>query len=376
MKIALVHDDFCQQGGAESLFATIASIYPDAPIYTSLVNWSKLPKSIEKSRIHTSFMQKIPFATKFYKLLLSLYPLAFESFNFDRYDLVLSSTTRFAKSIVTKPKTTHVSYLNSAPRFLWNQDSQNDYLPRVLRFLLSSLFSWLKRWDKASSSRVDFYIANSQNVKNKIKEIYNREAQVVCPYANTDFFNIPKIHNWALKSQNYFLLVSRLVKWKKIDLAIEAAQDLGANLIVVGDGPDRKRLENLAVSRKQSAVSNKITFAGKVSLEELRSYYQNCVGLIVTQEEDFGIAQVEAQACGKAVIAYQKGGSAETVIDGKTGILFKHQLKESLKDAIVRFSKVKWKSAAVRRNSLKFSKAAFTKGLRDQVNIWQKQTII
>ncbi len=362
-KVALVHDDFSQQGGAESLFATIAALYPKAPIYTSLVNWQKLPSSIEKSRIRTSFMQKIPFATRFYKLLLPLYPLAFESFNFDKFDVVISSTTRFAKSIITRPNTIHIAYLNSAPRFLWNRDLQNEYLSPIARFLLTPLFAWLRRWDKASSARVDFYIANSQNVKNKIKEIYGRESEIVYPYANTDFFKIPKIHNWGLKSRNYFLIVSRLVKWKKIDLAIEAVRELGANLIIVGDGPDKKRLENLAVSRQPSSV-NQITFAGKVTIEELRSYYQNCVGLIVTQEEDFGIAQVEAQACGKAVIAYQKGGSAETVIDGKTGILFKTQNKESLKDAIVRFSKVKWGSAAARNNSLRFSKAAFTKGLK------------
>src|SRR3989304_7069492 len=155
-KIALVHDDFVQSGGAESLFATIASIWPDAPIYTSLVDWKKIPATISRNRVRPSFMQKIPFATRFYRTLLPLYPLAFESFNFDEFDLVISSTTRFAKSIITKPGTIHICYINSLPRFLWSEQIQQDYLPPIAMLILKPFLAWLKRWDIATSYRPDY----------------------------------------------------------------------------------------------------------------------------------------------------------------------------------------------------------------------------
>lgn len=362
MRIALIHDDFIQAGGAENLFATIASIYKDAPIYTSLVDWQKLPASINHERIKTSFLQKIPFARSFYKALLPLYPFAFETFNFDEFDLVISSTTRFAKSIITKPKTKHICYINSLPRFLYNPQAQEDYLPKFVRIILKPFLKWLKRWDSAASSRADLYIANSQNVKNSIKKVYNRSAEILYPCVDTNFFRPAKIHKWNLKSQQYFLIVTRLVKWKKIEVAIEACQKLGHNLKIVGIGPDQKRLQKLAVNRK-SDTGSEIEFLGRVTQEGLRMYLQNCQALIVTQEEDFGIATVEAQACGKAVIAYGKGGQAEIIIDGKTGLFFDQQLADSIKDAIGTFFKLKWFVKAIRQNALRFTASKFRQGL-------------
>lgn len=370
MKVALVHDDFVQSGGAESLFATIASLWPEAPIYTSLVNWNKLPPTINRDRIRPSFMQKIPFATKFYKLFLPLYPLAFESFNFDDFDLVISSTTRFAKSIITKPHTTHICYLNSIPRFLWDKEIQNDYLPHVLRIFLKPFLQWLQKWDRAASQRVDFYIANSNNVQEKIKKFYNRQSEIVYPFVDLNFFRPAKIHNWQLKSQNYFLVVTRLVKWKKIDIAIEAAIDLGINLKIVGTGSDGARLKKLATSNKKQAARIKIEFLGRVSKEELRQLYQNCQALIVTQEEDFGIAQIEAQACGIPVIAYQLGGQKEIVENHKTGLFYSEQSTKSLKDAISAFLELKWTISACRKNSLRFSRAIFVKSLKNLVETY------
>ena len=232
MKVALVHDDFTQLGGAESLFATIASLWPKAPIYTSLVNWHKLPKSIDPKRVKTSWLQKMPLASKFYKLLLPLYPLAFESFNFDDFDVIVSSTTRFAKAIITKPNTVHICYINSLPRFLYSEQVQTDYLPKILRIILTPLFQWLKRWEKVSASRADFYIANSENVKDDIRKHYQRESALIYPFADINFFKLAKIHNWKLKTQNYFLVVSRLVRWKKIDIAIKACVKLNKKLII------------------------------------------------------------------------------------------------------------------------------------------------
>lgn len=364
MKVALVHDDFIQSGGAESLFATIASLYPEAPIYTSLVNWHKIPKAISLDRVTTSFMQKIPFAAKFYKLLLPLYPLAFESFDFTNFDVVISSTTRFAKSILTKPKTVHICYINSTPRFLWEEKAQKEYLPQFLLVIFRPIFKWLKRWDNAASKRVDVYLANSKNVAERIKKYYGVDSKVVYPFANLDYFKPAQVHNWELKSKNYLLVVSRLVKWKKIETAIRAAQKTDRSLKIVGDGPDKNRLQKLA------ARSKNIEFLERVDSQGLLNLYQNCNALIVTQEEDFGIATVEAQACGAPVIAFRRGGQSEIVVDGKTGILYKEQTVGSLADAIERSSEVKWELPACRKNSLRFSKANFVKEIREIVNIY------
>ncbi len=379
MKICLVHDDFVQSGGAESLFATIAELYPDAPIYTSLVNWQKLPASIGKNRVRPSFMQKIPFATKLYKLLLPLYPLAFESFDFDGFDLVISSTTRFAKAVITKPGTAHICYINSTPRFLYEEEKKSDYLHWTVSILMSPYLKWLKKWDKASSARVDLYIANSTNVQAKIKNQYHRDAQVVYPSCDTAFFRPSNQTGIQSDKKDYYLVVSRLVKWKKIDIAIKALQEIKANLIIIGDGPDKERLERMATNGKQKAIrdakektESKITFAVWVTREELRTLYWGAKALIITQEEDFGISAVEAQACGAPVIAYGKGGLREIIQDKKTGIFFDSQDSSSLKDAIFTSSRLKYNKLAIRNNALRFAKTNFEEKLKETVSQYVK----
>ena len=358
MKIALVHDDFIQEGGAENLFAAVASIWPNVPIYTSLVDWNKLPESISRDRIISSFIQKIPFSAKFHKLLLPLYPLAIESFNLDGFDLVISSTTRFAKSIVTKPQTIHICYLNNIPRFLWHEEGQNKYLPKLLSKILKPYFSWLKRWDKAAACRADFYTANSQNVQRRIKNNYGVTSQIIYPCADIDFYTVPKVHNWELKSKNYFLIVTRLVRWKKVELAIDALAKSNCPLIIVGDGPDESRLRHVAKG------NSKVQLIGRVTRKRLKELYQNARALIVTQEEDFGISMVEAQACGIPVIAYGEGGQKEIIIENKTGLFFEIQSAQSLKDAIEYFSRLKWSKAACRKNALRFSRENFVFNLK------------
>src|SRR3990167_3082776 len=369
-KVALVHDDFVQEGGAESLFAEIAQIFPNAPIYTSLVDWDKLQESIGRERIITSFIQKIPFAGKFYKLLLPLYPLAFESFNFDGFDLIISSTTRFAKSIITKPETVHICYANNIPRFIWDLEVQRNYLPQFLMNILRPYFSWLKRWDKTASSRVDFYIANSQNVQRRIYDNYSVLSQIIYPCADLDFYTIAKVHNWELKSKNYFLIVTRLVRWKKVELAIDALKNSASHLIIVGDGPDKRRLKRIV---KKGGVD--VQFEGRVAKERLKVLYQNAKALIVTQEEDFGISIVEAQACGIPVIAYGKGGQKEIVIEKKTGLFYENQSAQSLKYAIQYFGRLKWSREVCRKNALQFSSENFMFNLKAFVNKHAKQTI-
>ena len=232
--------------------------------------------------------------------------------------------------------------------------------------MLKPVIYWLKKWDRASAQRVDYYIANSQNVAKKINKIYGLNSRVIYPFANSAFFKPAKIHNWQLKSQNYYLVVTRLVKWKKVDLAIYAATSQNFILFIIGDGPDKKRLQKIAQKSKN------IKFLGKVTKGQLRQYYRNCQALIITQEEDFGIAALEAQSCGKPVVAYSKGGVAEIIIDGKTGVFFDIQNKESLKDAIKRASRVKWSEAQIRKNALRFSRAAFVKNIKESTNLYAK----
>lgn len=376
MRIALIHDDFMQSGGAESLFATIAAMYPNAPIISSLVNWDKLPTSISGSRVRPSFMQKIPLSKNFFKAVLPFYPIAFESFNFDEFDLVISSTTRFAKAIITKPKTVHICYVNSLPRFLWNQDRLKKYLPLWLKIITTPLMNWLRRWDIASSARVDYFIANSKNVQKKIKHVYNRDSKVVYPAVDTSFF-VPKTpNNLIAQPPNYYLIVSRLVQWKKIDVAIEACQQSGVKLIIVGEGPDKGRLkqilnqvqnDKMRSSPKGQTLKGRIEFSDNTNREELRSLYQNAKALIVTQDEDFGIASVEAQACGTPVIGFKKGGTAEIVVDKKTGVLFAEQSVLSLKDAILTSSRLKYEKAVIRKNALRFTKKIFEEKLKQTI---------
>ena len=387
MKIALVHDDFIQEGGAESLFGTIAQIWPEAPIYTSIVDWNKLPKSIDKNRMRPSLLQKIPFPENFYRFLLPFYPLAFENFNFNDFDIVISSTTRFASGIITKPSTINICYINSVPRFLWDEQAKKEYLPKFFRTFFSPIFNWLQKWDKIASQRPDFYIANSQNVARKVKKHYGIASQVIYPAVDTDFFKpLP-----GKPKKDYYLVVTRLAKWKKVEIAIKAAIDLGIDLKIVGSGPDATRLMNLdnsvilnpsnslrvnsvknlnkikdssVASLPQNDREGEVDFLGSVSKEKLRALYQNAKALIVTQEEDFGIAMAEAQACGKLVIAYDRGGQKEIIVEGKTGLFFTEQTTDSLKDAIKRASKVKWESTACRNNALRFSQAEFVRKLK------------
>lgn len=345
-KVALIHDDMVQSGGAEKLFKTISEIYPKAPIFTSLVDFSKT--NISNERLRTSFIQKIPFARKLYKTLLPLYPIAFESFNFDKYDVVISSTARFAKAIITKPKTIHICYINSAPRFLWDKDEQKEYMPWLLKILTKPLFIWLKRWDLVAASRPDYFISNSKNIAKTVRKIYGRESKVVYPYVDTDYFHPAKV-----RPQDYLLIVSRLVKWKKIEIAIQAVNKTGRKLVIVGSGPDRKRLEKIA------GQNSEIFFAGSVTNNQLRLYLQFAKALIITQKEDFGISTIESLACGRPVIAYRDGGQAEIIENKKSGIFFNNQSAQSIKDAIEAASKVKWDSSVIRKTALKYSKEVF-----------------
>lgn len=351
MKVVIVHDDLVQWGGAERVLQAITEVFPEAPIYTSLFN-NKHPilnKYFKDKKIITSFIQKIPGWKIFYKTLLPLYPIAFEQFNFEEYDLVISQTTRFAKAIITKPATTHISLVHTPPRFLWNFSGQSS--PKIL----SPYFAYLKRFDMVSSHRPDFLLAGSKNARDRIEKIYAKKSEVLYPFVDLNLFDINKSFDGG-----YFLIIARLNKYKRVDLAVDVFnENPKLNLKIVGTGPE---LSNLIEKAKEN-----IQFITSASEDLIIDLIAGCRGLIITAEEDFGMSALEAQAMGKPVLALGKGGSLETVIDGKTGIFFNSQTKEELKSALDRFIKAKFAKIDCYAQAKRFSKDNFKDKLKEYV---------
>lgn len=351
MKVAIVHDDLVQWGGAERVLQAITEVFPEAPIYTSLFN-NKHPilnKYFRNKKIITSFLQKIPGWKILYKTLLPLYPIAFEQFNFEEYDLVISQTTRFAKAIIAKPETTHIAYIHTPPRFLWNFSGQSSLK------ILNPYFSYLKRFDKVSSTRPDFLLAGSKNAKTRIEKIYEKESKVLYPFVDLNLFDINRSFDGG-----YFLIIARLNKYKRVDLAVEVFnENPKLNLKIIGIGTEFGSL-------KQKAKEN-IQFVTSASEDLMIDLVSGCKGLIITAEEDFGMSALEAQAMGKAVLALGKGGSLETVVEGKTGIFFKAQTKEELNSALDRFIKAKFAKIDCYVQAKRFSKENFKNKLKEYV---------
>lgn len=343
MRVALVHDDLVQWGGAERMLLGLSEIYPDAPIFTSIFDKGNLElvNKFKNKRIITSFLQKFP--KKLYKVLLPLYPIAFEQFNFDEFDLVVSQSTRFAKSVITKPKTKHINYCHTPPRFLWDQT-----LPS---------FSYLRFFDQLAAKRVDYFIAGSQNARQRIRKIYKTDCPVVYPYVDLDRFS--RVESF---DGGYFLVISRLNKYKRVDLAIEACASLNYPLKVVGQGPDQKNLRGLA-----GKLNAKVEFLGAIPDNYVTQVLAGAKALIICGKEDFGIASLEAQALGKPVIAYKEGGVLETVSEGRTGYFFPIQITESLVDVLRTKDMSLIDPKACRENAQKFSKEKFIGSFRSYV---------
>lgn len=331
MKVALVHDDLVQRGGAERILLGLCEIFPDAPIYTSVFDRDNklLNQQFGSKNIITSFLQKIPGWKKLYKVLLPFYPIAFEQFNFDQYQLVISHTTRFAKSIITKPETTHICYCHTPPRFLWHLSGETSYGAGEI------LMTKLRLYDQVSSFRADHFIAGSYNAKKRIEKVYRKDAKVIQPFIELQRFK--KIDTF---DGGYYVVVGRPNKYKRFDLAINACKALNLELkIIEGDLNDEIVVRILA----------------------------GCRALIIPGEEDFGLSSLEAQALGKPVIAYKEGGALETVIEGRTGIFFNKQQVEFLIQAINKLKSVKINPIDCIQNANKFSKENFTKNFRQTV---------
>ena len=348
MRVALVYDRINKIGGAERVLEALHEIFPDAPLYTAVYNPKTAPWA-EKFNVIPSFLNKFPFAKRSHEVYPWLTPLAFESFDFSEFEVVISVTSEAAKGIITKPKTLHICYCLTPTRYLWS--GYEDYFKNeVFRFFTKPVVSYLRRWDKIAAQRPDVFVAISKNVQQRIKKYYGRDSEVIYPPVDIDKF---PISNSQFPIGEYFLIVSRLVPYKKVNIAIQAFNKLGLPLKVVGTGREMGRLKRMA--------KKNIEFLGQLTDFQLLSYYQRCQAVVFPQEEDFGLVPLEAQACGKPVIAYRAGGALETVIERKTGEFFDKQTPENLEEIVKKFKPEKYKPEDCRQNALKFDIKIFKK---------------
>lgn len=359
MKVALVYDRVNKWGGAERLLLVLHEIFPKAPLYTSVYNPEAAPWA-KVFDIKTSFLEKFPKASISHELYAFLMPLAFESFCFDEYDLVISVTSEAAKGIITKPKTLHLCYCLTPTRYLWS--GYDDYFQNVLfRTLAKPAVSYLRAWDKIASQRPDFYIAISKEVQQRIKRYYNRDSEVIYPPLDSAFSSLASSVQFEEKKLNankpdakhlsYFLIVSRLVLYKKIDITIKAFNKLKLPLKIIGTGSEEKKLKSMADSN--------IEFLGSLTDEQLIKYYKGCVALVFPSLEDFGLTVLEAQSFGKPVIAFKGAGALETILEGKTGEFFTKQNPESLIEILKNFNEKKYSSEDCVNQANKFNKKIF-----------------
>jgi glycosyltransferase involved in cell wall biosynthesis len=347
MKLAIVHDFLNQFGGAERVVSALNELYPEAPIFTSIYDERRLPENFRRMEIHASWMQHLPFVFQWFKAYVLLYPLAFESFDLSDYQVVLSSSSSFAKGVRKREGQLHICYCHTPMRFVWRYEDyvRREALPEWLKTFLPFFLEPVKSWDLQNAQRVDFFIANSRMVAERIRKIYGRESVIINPPVEGDFFRPSSI------DRDYFLIVSRLNAYKRVDVAVEAFNELDLPLKIIGDGPDRKGLERRARSN--------IEFLGRRSDFEVAKYLAECRALIFTGEEDFGIVPLEAMACGRPVVAYRAGGAEETVVEGKTGIFFEPQTSPALIQALKRFQFEVFDKNKIREHALQFDKKVF-----------------
>lgn len=368
MKIAFVYDRVNKFGGAERVLLALHEVWPQAPLYTAVYD-KKKAKWADVFRVVPSFLRHFPLLTNRHEILPLITPFMFESINFDSYNVVLSITSADGKGIITKPETLHICYLLTPTRYLWS--GHNEYLREpgvgllnpIARFFMKLFFTKLRQWDFIASKRPDFYIAISNHVARRIKTYYKKDAQVIYPPVETEKFK-PK----TLRSdrEGYFLIVSRLVPYKRIDYVIRAFNKLGWRLKIIGSGIDEDRLKNLA-------DRNVEFLGGDLTDEKLCWYYQNCKALIFPGEEDFGLTPVEAQACGKPAIVYSKGGARESIVPGATGQLYEDLTEESLIRALKIFERKRFLQTDCRKSAERFAKLRFQRQIKSKVDsLWQE----
>jgi len=360
MKVALMHDYLIRFGGAEKVFLNLKKIFPKADVYTLIYDSKKMGKYFQDTKVNTSFLQSFPFSQKIYRVLVPLMPTAVESLDLRDYDLVISSSSAFIKGLVLRPKVIHICYCHNPARFLWDYASEYNKGAGIFRKIL---LHYLRMWDRSAANRVDYFIANSKITAQRIGKYYGRSSRVIYPpveigQANSEVSGFSPAVDL---DKEYFLIVSQLTPYKRIDLAIDAFNKLELPLIVIGQGRDRKRLEKMAKSN--------IKFLGWQSDEIVKEYLKNCTAFIFPGEDDFGIAPVEAMFHGKPVLAYRRGGVTETVLEGITGEFFDDLAPEALADGIrrLKMNLASYSPLVIKKRAEKFSKESFEKSIKEFV---------
>jgi glycosyltransferase involved in cell wall biosynthesis len=363
MKLALVHDHLTQEGGAEKVLEVLQETFPSSPTFTLVCDNKKVGKFFDTKKIHTSFLQNLPFAKRGLQWYLPLMPAATESHDLSDFDVVISSSSAFAKGVLTKPEAVHICYCHTPTRYLWSDT--HSYLRELKRnFLVKKILpmalSKLRQWDRLAADRVDYFIANSAEVQKRIKKYYQRDSEIIYPPVQTTRFSIsPKIGD-------YYLTGGRLVSYKRFDLTVETFNRLGIKLKIFGDGPEFNELRKKA--RGNIEFLGRITDADKINL------FQNCLAFINPQVEDFGITVIEAMAAGRPVIAYAAGGALETVKAGQTGAFFHEQAWEELADVLIRFKPENFNPQIIKQHASQFDTEVFKRKIIEFTN--QKTSVI
>lgn len=347
MRIAIVHDYLNQTGGAERVVESFHRLWPDAPIFTTIADREAMPASLRDAEIRVSWMQRLPAWRRHFRAYLPLYPFAIESFDLHGYDLVISSSSAWAKAVRAPAGAVHICYCHTPMRWVWDYEQ---YVARegfgpLTRLALAPVISALRSWDVRTAKRPTHIVVNSRVVQERVQRCWGRDSELLHPPVETGRFSVGSGEGRA------HLVVSRLAHYKRIDVAIAAFTQMGLPLEIIGDGPARRSLEAMA--------GPTITFRGRVDDADVARAMQECRALIFPGAEDFGITPLEANASGRPVIAYRAGGATETVRDGVTGVLFAEQSAASLSDAVRRAGGIAWDSATIRRHAERYSVARF-----------------
>jgi glycosyltransferase involved in cell wall biosynthesis len=344
--------------GGERVLEALAELFPSADLFTLVCDRSILPPALSRLRIRCSFLQKFPRSSQWYRYYLPLFPAATEQLDLRGYDLVISSDAATVKGIRTDAGATHICYCHTPMRCLWS--GYRTYCQTsgpVSRVALSAIRNRLCRWDYEAAQRVSHFAANSENVRNRIRTWYDRESMVIYPPVSTDRFVVSP---QGFQRDNFFLVVSQLVPYKRVDLVVEAFNKCGRRLVVIGDGPERPKLQRRA--------ARNIRFVGSLPQAKVIEAMQRCKAFVFAGEEDFGIVMAEAQACGTPVVALGRGGATEIVEDNFTGILFEEESVDSLLAAVDRFEKTFFDSNLIRASAFRFTRQRFSEKFSSLVN--------
>jgi len=348
VRIALVHDWLNQYGGAERVLEVLHDLVPQAPIYTSMYDPAAMPAAFRRWDIRTSFMQRLPWVKRHHQPFLPLYPFAFDGFDLTGYDLVVSNSSAFCHCVVTRADAVHVNYCLTPTRFVWGYHAyaRRERITRLARLVLPFFITFARLYDATAAQRVDHFVAISRAVAERIRKTYRRDSTIIYPPLDCSRFQ-PEPD----RVEQYFLVVSRLIPYKRVDLAVRACSELRLPLKVVGGGRDLDRLRRLA--------GPTVEFLGRVPDAEVRRLYARCQAFLFPGEDDFGLTPLEAQASGRPVIAYAAGGALDTVRPGETGLLFEAQTVESLKAVLQRFDAAHFDPATIRAHAERFDVAEF-----------------